>query len=217
MIEFKNATKQYGTRFVLDNVSLQIQGGDWLWLMGSSGAGKTTLIHALIGAVPLSKGQIMVDGYDVTKFNRRALQEYRRKLGIVFQDYKLLSKKTAYENVAFAMEACGYSDHQIKSRVEELLEKVGLGDARHHFPHMLSGGERQRVAIARALIHKPRLLIADEPTGNLDKKTAAEIVDLFHKLHVEGATVIFATHNEELLKQVQQPMVKIEGGGLVHS
>src|SRR3989344_313133 len=113
MIEFKNATKKYGDRLVLDNVSLQIQGGDWLWLTGASGAGKTTLVHALIGAVTLSAGDILVDGYNVTKFNRLALQEYRRKLGIVFQDYKLLPKKTVYENVSFAMEVCGYTERQI--------------------------------------------------------------------------------------------------------
>lgn len=215
MIEFKNATKQYGERLVLDNIDLKIQGGDWLWLTGSSGAGKTTLVHALMGATKLTHGEIFVDGYNITQFNHMALQEFRRKLGIVFQDYKLLPKMTAYENVAFAMEVCGYSDEQIERRVIEVLEKVGLADARHHFPHMLSGGEKQRVAIARALIHEPRLIIADEPTGNLDPKTAAGIVDLFQKLNVEGATVIFATHNYNLLRQVDKPVIKIEEGRIV--
>ncbi|MBT4632349.1 ATP-binding cassette domain-containing protein [Candidatus Peregrinibacteria bacterium] len=212
MIEFKNATKQYGERLVLDNVNLQIQGGDWVWLMGPSGSGKTTLVLSLIGAVSLTHGNIIVDRYDLTKFNQKALQEYRRRLGIVFQDYKLLPKKTAYENVAFAMEACGYSEDQIKKRVDEVLEKVGLAAARHHFPHMLSGGEKQRVAIARALIHEPRLLIADEPTGNLDPKTAAGIVDLFQKLNIEGVTVIFATHNGNLLRQVNGKVLYVEEG-----
>lgn len=212
MIEFKNATKNYGDRLVLDNVNLQIQGGDWIWLTGSSGAGKTTLIHALIGAVTLSKGDILVDGYNIVKFSGAALQEYRRKLGIVFQDYKLLPKKTVYENVAFAMEVCGYSEKQIANRVPELLERVGLSQARHHFPYMLSGGEKQRAAIARALIHEPRLIIADEPTGNLDPKTALDIVHLFEKLHVEGATVIFATHNLGLLENSRKRKIHIEGG-----
>ncbi len=215
MIEFKNATKQYGERLVLDSLNLKIQGGDWLWLTGSSGAGKTTLVLALMGAIKLTHGEIFVDGYNITQFNHMAMQEYRRKLGIVFQDYKLLPKMTAYENVAFAMEVCGYSDEQIERRVIEVLEKVGLADARHHFPHMLSGGEKQRVAIARALIHEPRLIIADEPTGNLDPKTAAGIVDLFQKLNVEGATVIFATHNYNLLRQVDKPEIKIEEGRIV--
>lgn len=200
---------------MLDNVNLQIQGGAWVWLMGASGAGKTTLIHALIGAIPLTRGNIIVDGYNVTNFTREALQEYRRKLGIVFQDYKLLPKRTVYENIAFAMEVCAYSEAQIARRVPEVLERVGLTQARHHFPYMLSGGEKQRVAIARALIHEPKLLIADEPTGNLDPKTAAGIVDLFQKLNVEGVTVIFATHNHHLLHQVDKRVVKVEEGHLV--
>jgi len=212
MIEFKNATKSYGDSMVLDALNLEIQGSEWVWLTGSSGAGKTTLIHALIGAIPLTHGDILVDGYNVTRFNRLALQEYRRKLGIVFQDYKLLPKRTAYENVAFAMEVCGYSDKQIETRVPEVLAKVGLSDARHHFPHMLSGGEKQRVAIARALIHEPRLIIADEPTGNLDPDTANGIVDLLHKLNIEGVTIIFATHNYNLLERVRGRVVRIEDG-----
>ncbi|MFA5793215.1 MAG: ATP-binding cassette domain-containing protein [Candidatus Gracilibacteria bacterium] len=212
MIEFKNATKQYGDRMVLDNVNLCIQGGDWVWLTGASGAGKTTLIHSLIGAVQLTAGDIFVDGYKVTKFTPKALQEYRRKLGIVFQDYKLLPKKTVYENVAFAMEVCDYTERQIAERVPEILEKVGLSDVRHHFPYMLSGGEKQRTGIARALIHEPRLIIADEPTGNLDPETASGIVDIFHKLHVEGATIIFATHNYHLLDRVKGRKIKMQDG-----
>ncbi len=215
MIEFKNATKRYGQRLVLDNINLQIQGGEWIWLTGVSGAGKTTLVHALIGAVPLTNGQIFVDGYNVTKFNRLALQEYRRKLGIVFQDYKLLPKKTVFENVAFAMEVCGYSERQIQDRVPEILNKVGLLETQHHFPYMLSGGEKQRVAIARALIHEPRLIIADEPTGNLDPKTALDIVELFYRLHIEGATVIFATHNTHLLSQIKKREVRMEDGRVI--
>lgn len=217
MIEFKNATKKYGDHLVLDSVNLQIQGGDWVWLTGASGAGKTTLIHALIGAVTLTYGEVFVDGYNVTKFNRLALQEYRRKLGIVFQDYKLLPKKTVYENVAFAMEVCGYTEKQVAERVPAVLEKVGLSAARHHFPHQLSGGEKQRAAIARALIHEPRLIIADEPTGNLDPETALGIVELFHKLNIEGATIIFATHNTSLLDRVHKRRIRVEEGRVVES
>jgi len=215
MIEFRNATKKYGERLVLDDLSLSIQGGSWIWLTGTSGAGKTTLIHSLIGAVRLTDGEILVDGYNVSRFDDKTLQEYRRKLGIVFQDYKLLPTKTVYENVAFAMEVCGYSDRQIAERVPEVLEKVGLLDARHHFPHMLSGGEKQRTAIARALIHEPRLIIADEPTGNLDPDTADGIVRLFQKLHLEGATIIFATHNTHLIDAFPARRIHIEGGRII--
>ncbi len=217
MIEFKNATKKYGDRLVLDNLSLTIEGGSWTWLTGASGAGKTTLIHALIGAIRISDGQIFVDGYNLTRFDGKALQEYRRKIGIVFQDYKLLPNKTVYENVAFAMEVCGYSDRQIAERVPQLLAVVGLADARHHFPHMLSGGEKQRTAIARALIHEPRLIIADEPTGNLDPDTAEGIVKLFQKLHTEGATVIFATHNTHLIDNFKKRRIHIEAGRVLET
>ncbi|MBU0981676.1 ATP-binding cassette domain-containing protein [Patescibacteria group bacterium] len=212
MIEFKNATKIFGSRAVLDNLNLQIDGGSWVSLMGASGAGKTTLVHALIGAIPLTFGDIMVDGYNVTKFSSSALQEYRRKIGIVFQDYKLLPKKTAYENVAFAMEVCDYSYSQIKKRTMEVLEIVGLASAPHHFPHMLSGGEKQRVAIARALIHNPRLIIADEPTGNLDPVSTQGIVDLLTKLNIEGVTVIFATHNTQIVEKLNKRVVTLENG-----
>jgi cell division transport system ATP-binding protein len=217
MIEFKNATKRYGSRLVLDQLNLSVAGGEWLWITGASGAGKTTLIHSLIGAVELTEGEIWVDRYNITRFNRKALQEYRRHIGIVFQDYKLLPKKTVYENVAFAMEVCGYSEAQIQKRVIEVLETVGLAEARHHFPAMLSGGEKQRVAIARALIHEPRLLIADEPTGNLDPKSSAEIVDLFQKLNIQGVTVLFATHNYNLLQQVSARRIRIEAGKVAES
>ena len=200
---------------MLDSVSLCIQGGDFVWLTGASGAGKTTLIHSLIGAIRLSNGDILVDGYSISRFTPKALQEYRRKIGIVFQDYKLLPQKTVHENVAFAMEVCGYGEKQIKERVDEVLEKVGLTSARHHFPRMLSGGEKQRVAIARALIHRPRLIIADEPTGNLDPESASGIVEILHKLNLEGATVIFATHNYHLLEKVHGKHIKMAAGKLV--
>jgi cell division transport system ATP-binding protein len=214
MIEFKHVSKRYGDRWVLDDLNFTLQGGSWTWITGASGAGKTTLIQALIGATQLTAGEIHVDGYNLTKFSPKTLQEYRRKLGIVFQDYKLLPLKTVYENVAFAMEVCGYSEAQIARRVPEVLEQVGLDSARQHFPAMLSGGERQRCAIARALIHEPRLLIADEPTGNLDPKTAEEIVDLFQKLHLSGATVLFATHNLGLLDRYGKNRLHIENGKL---
>ncbi len=215
MIEFRNASKKFGNHVVINDINLQINGGEWVSLIGHSGAGKTTIVHALIGAVRLTEGEIFVDGYNITKFNRLALQEYRRKIGIVFQDYKLLPNKTAYENIAFAMEVCGYSDAQIEKRVPEVLDQVGLSTARHHFPYMLSGGEKQRVAIARALIHEPRLIIADEPTGNLDPDTANEIVNIFEKLNIEGVTVVFATHNKHLVNRLRKRVVELRDGQIV--
>lgn len=212
MILFKNVNKKYGKKHVLQTLNLEIQGGEWVWLIGESGAGKSTLIHALIGDVQVDSGLISVDSYDITQFTQTALQEYRRKIGIVFQDYKLLSKMTVFENLEFAMDVCGYNQSEITKRIPVLLEKVGLSDAKNHFPYMLSGGEKQRVAIARALIHEPKLIIADEPTGNLDPKSADEIVELFRKLHINGTTVIFATHNPYLIEQMPSRIVQIKNG-----
>ncbi len=217
MIEFKNATKRYANRAVLDHLDLQIQGGEWVWLTGASGAGKSTLLHALLGAVTLTSGEITVDNYAITRFSRRALQEYRRHIGVVFQDYQLLSKKTVYENVAFAMEVCGFSPKAIAQKTRDLLETVGLWDARHHFPATLSGGEKQRVAIARALIHEPRLILADEPTGNLDESATRGIISLFRRLHVNGATVVIATHDKSLLREVPGRHIHLSEGKVSHA
>jgi cell division transport system ATP-binding protein len=215
VIEFKNATKRYGERIVLDHVNAQINGGDWIWLTGASGAGKTTLVLTLLGATNLSSGDILVDGYKISSLNRRALQEFRRHIGTVFQDYQLLPRKTVFENVAFAMEVCGFTPTQIPAKVRDVLETVGLWDSRHHFPNMLSGGEKQRVAIARALIHEPKLIIADEPTGNLDHDSAHGILSLFRRLHIQGSTIIVATHNTDLIPSVPGRHLHISGGALL--
>jgi cell division transport system ATP-binding protein len=215
MIEFKDVSKKYGRHTVLDNVNLKIGNGEFVSIIGPSGAGKSTLVYALIGAEKIQHGNILVDGYTVNKMNDKALQYFRRRIGVVFQDYKLLQQKNVYENVAFAMEVCGFERTEIKKRVPEVLEIVGLHKMHRQFPHQLSGGERQRVAIARALVHNPGLVVADEPTGNLDPKTAREIADLLLKINKEGATVILATHNYDLIKRIGKRVVTLEEGRVV--
>lgn len=215
MIIFDQVTKRYGDRAVLDNVSLVVEPQEFVTIVGPSGAGKSTLIYSLIGAEKVHSGEILVDDYKVHVMSEKALQMYRRKLGIIFQDYKLLAKKNVFENVAFALEACGYSKGFIDKRVKEVLEIVGLANYPRHFPHQLSGGEQQRTAIARALVHDPKLLIADEPTGNLDPESADGILDLLQKINKNGATVILASHNKGLVDRLQKRVVRIEEGKIV--
>lgn len=183
--------------------------------IGPSGAGKSTLINILIGAIKPNRGSVTVDGYDITRLNRPSLQLYRRRLGIVFQDFKLLPKKTVQENIAFALEVCGASPDQIKKRTKEVLEIVGLTKLKNHFPKQLSGGERQKTAIARALIHNPKLFIADEPTGNLDPESAQEVLDILQKININGATVILATHNKSLVDRLMKRVINLKDGKIV--
>jgi cell division transport system ATP-binding protein len=215
MILFENVTKRYGRTTVLDRLSLSILRGEFVSVIGPSGAGKSTLIYALIGAEKINHGKISVDGYVINELNEKALQYFRRRIGVVFQDYKLLPQKNVYENAAFAMEVCGYDSSEIKKRVPEVLEIVGLQDQRRHFPHQLSGGERQRAAIARALVHHPSLIVADEPTGNLDPVTAKDIIDLFLKINKDGITVILTTHNSGLVDHINKRVVKLDKGKVV--
>lgn len=201
MISFHNVTKKYGTHLVLDNVSFDIQQNEFVVLTGTSGAGKSTIIALLIGATKPTHGSVEADGMYVSQMKPNTLQLYRRKIGVVYQDYKLLSKKTVFENVAFAMEVCNEPEALIRERVPEVLEKVGLLHFQDQFPDELSGGEKQRLAIARALVHKPRLIIADEPTGNLDEANVKGILHLLSNLHKEGATVLLTTH-DPLVKEL---------------
>jgi cell division transport system ATP-binding protein len=212
MIVFEDVTKKYGNTVVLDKVDLKIEPGEFVSVIGPSGAGKSTLVYALIGAEKINRGKISVDGYVVNKMKDKELQYFRRRVGVVFQDYKLLQQKNVYENVAFAMEVCGFERADIKKRVPEVLETVGLGKKGKQFPHQLSGGERQRTAIARALVHDPGLIVADEPTGNLDPKTAREIVDLLLQINKEGTTVILTTHNTSLVDHINRRVVTLEDG-----
>jgi len=212
MIAFHNVTKKYGGHSVLDEVSFQIQPNELVILHGASGAGKSTVVALLIGAEKPNIGTVEVDDMVVSDMDSNMLPLYRRKVGVVYQDYKLLPKKTVFENVAFAMEVCEEPWDLIQERVPNVLEKVGLLPFQDHFPHHLSGGEKQRLAIARALVHNPRLLIADEPTGNLDEANTCGILDLFKRLHSEGATVLLTTHDPLVQEFMLGRTLNIEGG-----
>ena len=218
MIKFSHITKRYGRgrqqKAVLDNVTLEIQRGEFVSVVGASGAGKTTLILALIGE-KIDEGSITVNNFDITKATPSELQEYRRNVGVVFQDYKLLPRKTVFENIAFALEVCGYRKHDISHLVTEAMRKTGIEEQRNQYPNELSGGERQRTAIARALVHAPEILIADEPTGNLDEENARQIVELLLKINREGTTIILASHNKEIVNQINRRVIKLKNGGVI--
>lgn len=215
MIIIENVTKKYRNKKVLDNVSFKIDGGEFVSIVGTSGAGKTTLIHALIGAENIDEGKINIDHYEVASLSPSRVQEYRRRIGIIFQDYKLLAKKTVFENVAFALEVAGYKKQFINKRTTDVLKLVGLEEQRNHFPRQLSGGEKQRTAIARALVHAPEMLIADEPTGNLDPENAIALAKLFLKINSHGTTVILATHNKDIVNTIKKRVVTLEKGKLI--
>lgn len=215
MITVEALTKKYNNQKVLDDVTFDVEGGELVFIIGASGAGKSTLMHALIGAISIDKGRINVDNYEVQKLKSSQVQEYRRRIGIVFQDYRLLPQKTVFENVAFALEVAGYEDDFIRKRTVDILKLTGLEAHRNHFPHQLSGGEKQRTAIARALVHAPELLFADEPTGNLDPENAAALAKLFKKVNESGTTMIICTHNRELVDALQKRVIRLDNGRIV--
>lgn len=215
MIIFDNVTKIYDQIPVLNKLSFKIQGREFISIVGESGAGKTTIAKLLLGADIPTTGKVSVDGIVIHKMSQRILQLYRRQIGMIFQDYKLLPRRTVYENVAFALEVCGESSKEISKRVPEVLEIVNLVGNENKFPHQLSGGEQQRVSIARALIHKPRLLIADEPTGNLDPDNTEEIVNLLLKINELGTTVILTTHNREMVNNIKKRVLVLHNGHVI--
>lgn len=212
MIKFENVTKNYGYNKALNGINLNIGHGEFISLVGMSGAGKTTMMKILIGEEPIDSGRILIDDIDITTVKNSDLPYLRRKIGMVFQDIKLLPKRTAFENVAFAMEVSGHRKDKIDKDVPKILELVGLLHKKNNFPGEMSGGEKQRVAIARSLAHRPVLLLADEPTGNLDEVNANEVLDLLMKINKLGTTVILATHASDLVNKVKKRVVTIEGG-----
>ncbi len=215
MIIFDKVSKEFGPHKVLKEVSLAVDKGEFVSIIGPSGAGKSTLFHMLIGADNPTTGKILIDGINLAQLDTDGLQLYRRKVGMVWQSFKLLPKKTVYENVAFALEAIDEEDTEILIRVPQILKQVGLDEASEKFPAQLSGGEKQRCAIARAIVHNPNLVIADEPTGNLDPKTSEEIIQIFKKINKTGVTVILATHDMSVVDAAHKRVVVLDGGKIV--
>ncbi|MBX4187938.1 MAG: cell division ATP-binding protein FtsE [Candidatus Doudnabacteria bacterium] len=216
MIKFENITKTYGKHYALNNVNLDIHKGEFISLVGQSGAGKSTLLSLVIGEEKPDQGRILIDDIDVGRIRRADIPFLRRKIGFVFQDIKLLPNRTASENIAFAMEVAGETAVTIKKEVPKILELVGLEERAKAFPDEMSGGERQRIAIARSLVHKPVLLLADEPTGNLDSINAWDIIQLLLKINKAGTTVMLATHAKDLVNSIKKRVITIEKGEIVY-
>ncbi len=216
MIELKNVTKQYNhDTTALKKINLFVPKGQFVSIVGASGAGKSTLLKLIIGEEKPSEGEVLVDECCVNRLKKRHLPRFRRHIGVVFQDFRLLPKKTAYENLAFAMEVSGASRQEIAECVPQMLKIVNLERRASNFPIELSGGEQQRIAIARALIHAPELLIADEPTGNLDTFATWDIIKLLLKINELGTTVLLASHDKEVVNAVNQRVVTLENGQVI--
>ena len=216
MIELKNVSKVYDNGSIaLDHVSLHIGKGEFVFVVGASGAGKSTLIKLLSYEELPSRGSVFVNGIEVNKLAKNRVPYLRRKMGIVFQDFRLLPNKTAHENVAFAMEVIEAPRRLIRRRVRDVLDLVGLVGKADALPKNLSGGEQQRVAIARAIVNRPLLLIADEPTGNLDPETSRDIMEVFKKINHMGTTVLMVTHDKTLVDMMNKRVIEIDGGKVV--
>lgn len=216
MITFTNVSKIYPNGAVaLQDINLKIERQEFVTLVGTSGAGKTTLTKLIMVEEVPTEGSVLFEGEDLASYKTKDILELRRRIGTVFQDFKLLPGLTAYENIAFAMEAAGKSDEEIVTDVPHVLQLVDLQDRMFHFPGQLSGGEKQRIAIARAIINQPELLIADEPTGNLDPQNTAEVIRILKKINDLGTTVILATHDKQLIDAVGNRIVVMEKGSII--
>lgn len=216
MIKLINISKIYPPDIkALYKVHLHIKPGEFVSVVGQSGTGKTTLVKLLIGEERPSEGKIIVGGWDITNIGQAEIPVLRRQIGVVFQDFKLLNKKTLLENAAFALQVCGQTQKKINSIVPQVMKIVGLEDKMHRYPQQVSGGEQQRAVIARALVHRPKILLADEPTGNLDSINADEIIEILQKINKFGTTVVLVTHNREIVNKLRKRVIVIENGMIV--
>ncbi len=215
MVKFENVTKKFGETTALDSVSFEIEKGEFVFVIGCSGAGKSTLVKLILREYLPTEGTVTVDGIDLLDLRRKEIPDYRKKIGFVFQDFKLLTDMTVFENVAIALRILGEKQEDIDERVETILDLVGLKDRKDFFPSQLSGGELQRTCLARAVVTDPDIVIADEPTGNLDIGIARQIVDIFKKINETGKIVIMATHNFEIVNEVEKRVIELENGKLV--
>lgn len=216
MIDFENVSKTYGKNVhALRNLDLHIEKGEFVFVMGDSGSGKSTMIRLLLKEIEPTSGKIIVDGTEITRLKRRKVPYYRRKLGVVFQDFRLLKDMNVYDNVAFAQRVLSMPASRIRRDVPRILTRVGLSPKYKAYPNELSGGEQQRVAIARALVNKPDILLCDEPTGNLDAKNAWEVMQLLEEINREGTTVVMVTHSKEIVARMHKRVIYMNHGDLV--
>jgi len=216
LIQLRNISKKFANGHVaLNNVSLDIENGEFVFLVGTSGAGKSTIIKLMMKELELDSGMILINDKDVTKLKRSQVPHLRRSMGVVFQDFRLLQDKTVYENVAFAMEVVEASQKEIRRQVPMILGMVGLSKKSKQYPHQLSGGEQQRVSIARAMVNGPSILVADEPTGNLDPEMSWEIMKLFNEINQRGTTILMATHDLHIVDRMKKRVVEISDGNII--
>lgn len=216
MIYFNNVSKVYNKDSVaLEDITFTVKEGEFVSIVGHSGSGKTTLIKMILADDRPTNGSVFFESIDIHKLKPEELTKLRRRLGVVFQDFKLLPNKTAYENIAFAMEAVGKTDEEIRNDIPHVLDLVDLGSKAHHFPHQMSGGEQQRLSIARAIINQPEIIIADEPTGNLDPVNTYEVIQILKKINDLGTTVIITTHNRGVTESINKRVVTMEKGKII--
>ena len=216
MIKFEDVSKSYANKIkILRGVNLNVKVGEFVSIVGQSGAGKTTLVKILIGEERVDEGKVIVGDWDITRISRHDVPFLRRQIGVIFQDFKLLPKKTLKENISFALEVCGAPSAKIKKIVPSVLKIVGLEDKGDRYPREVSGGEQQRAAIARALVHQPKILLADEPTGNLDAINADEIIDLLLRINKFGTTVILVTHNKDIVNRLNRRVITMDKGIII--
>lgn len=216
MIQMKNVYKKYPNGIVaLNGMNVEIKQGEFVYIVGPSGAGKSTFIKMMYREESPTSGQMLVNGVDLAKIKRKNIPLLRRQIGVVFQDFKLLPRMNVYENVAFALEVIEEKPEAIRKRVLEVLDLVGLKHKARMFPRELSGGEQQRISVARSIVNTPKVVIADEPTGNLDPETSWEIMNLFERINASGTTILMATHNREIVNTIRHRVIAIEGGLIV--